>query len=77
MEPADESPTPEGRAEHEEALALLHEQLGRLDPDDKAVVQLYLKGMSHKEIAPKLKITVAASRVRLHYALQKLRKSMQ
>lgn len=76
-EQADASPGPAERAERAWELAELHGALERLGPSDRQVIDLhYFAGLTHREVADLLGITVNAATVRLHRALKRLGQEM-
>lgn len=73
-----EEPLPDAQAAHGEVSAVVEQALGALDPDDREVVLLRdVEGLSTKEAADTLQISVAALKSRLHRARAVLRTAVR
>ncbi len=73
-----EDPLPDALAAHGEVSAVVEQALGSLDPDDREVVLLRdVEGLSTKEAADTLQISVAALKSRLHRARAVLRSAVR
>lgn len=68
-EPPDLAPGPAERAEAAEVAALVRRAVAHLAPGQRdAVLLFYLQGLTHREVAGELGITVNAVKARLHQA---------
>jgi len=73
-----DDPLPDAQAAHGEVSAVVEEALGALDPEDREVVLLRdVEGLSTKEAAETLQISVAALKSRLHRARATLREAVR
>lgn len=59
-----------------QTLSELHDAIGQLSPTDKAVVLLWLEGMSYDEISELVGLTRGNVGIRIHRAKDKLKKLM-
>ena len=71
---ADEGRSPAGEAEHREDASLIRRLVAELSPREQELVRLKFEaGLSYKEIAEALRISVSNVGVQLHHAIQSLK----
>jgi RNA polymerase sigma-70 factor, ECF subfamily len=74
----DFSDEPASTAEQRQLQELVHEAIGRLSEDFRAVIVLYdIRGLSYQEISDALEIPLGTVKSRLNRARQALREEMQ
>jgi len=74
----DFSDEPSGTAEQRELQQLVHEAIGRLSEDFRAVIVLYdIRGLSYQEISDALQVPLGTVKSRLNRARQALREEME
>ncbi|MFW6437627.1 MAG: RNA polymerase sigma factor [Armatimonadota bacterium] len=74
----DFSDEPSGTAEQRELQQLVHEAIGRLSDDFRAVIVLYdIRGLSYQEISEALGVPLGTVKSRLNRARQALREEME
>ncbi|HNS97471.1 MAG TPA: RNA polymerase sigma factor [Polyangiaceae bacterium] len=75
---ASEEPLPDALAAHGEVTSVVEQALDALDPEEREVVLLRdVEGLSTKEAADALQISVAALKSRLHRARSSLREAVR
>ena len=76
-EPIKAEPNGEESFIKDESVAELKENINKLNPKSKEIIELYLQGMDDKEIAEKLGITISKVKIRKFRARRLLAEQMR